>query len=131
MSNFNLYDSVIALRAIMERVEELESEIVGYAEKMDDWQTNADNAEELETLQSILDELKDYGWDEQWRGDWYPLILIRDSYFTEYAQELVKDCAGLPRDIPSYIEIDWDATANNLKVDYSCVDIDGTKYLYR
>ena len=127
----DLTADIIDIRDIIERVEELESEIEDYAEKMNDWQTNADNVEELETLQAILEELKGYGGDELWRGDWYPLTLIRDSYFTEYAEELVKDCEGLPRDIPSYIEIDWEATADNLKVDYATVDIDGTEYFYR
>ena len=37
----------------------------------------------------------------------------------------------MPREIPSYIEIDWDATADNLKVDYSEIEIDGDTYFYR
>ena len=67
---------------------------------------------------------------EHWRGDWYPITLIREDYFAEYARDLVDDCGDLPA-IPSYVVIDWEATADNLRVDYSEVDVDGISYLYR
>ena len=94
-------------------------------------QTTHDNAEEYTAIKTVLDELKGGGGDEQWRGDWYPITMIREDYFTEYCQELVSDIGDMPREIPSYIEIDWDATADNLKVDYSEIEIDGDTYFYR
>src|SRR5690348_3824626 len=42
--------------------------------------------------------------------------LIRESYFAEYAQELMQDIGALPKDIPGLV-IDWEATAENLLVD--------------
>ena len=80
---------------------------------------------------SILEELEGNGGDEQWRGDWYPGSLIRDSYFPNYARELLEDCGDIPRDLPSYIEIDWAATARNIRVDYTACEIDGVTYWYR
>lgn len=71
------------------------------------------------------------GGDEQWRGDWYPLILIRDDYFVDYCEELVSDIGDMPKDIPSYIVIDWEQTAENIKTDYFCIEINGTDYWTR
>jgi antirestriction protein len=128
----NLYDDVIDVRDIIERLEELESDI--------DFQCTASvyglgkEAElkaELKTLVSIMDEMQGYGGDEQWRGDWYPLTLIRESHFTDYVQEMLEDCGEIPKDLPHYIHIDWQATARDVQVDYTPIEVDGATYFYR
>jgi hypothetical protein len=91
----------------------------------------ADEAEELNMIDGILSDLKGYGGDEQWRGDWYPQALIRWSYFTEYAKELLEDCGTIPRDLPWWVVLDWEATAQNLLVDYSAIEVHGATYYYR
>ncbi len=64
--------------------------------------------------------------------DWqYGATLICDLYFREYTKQLVLDIGDLPRDIPSYIVIDWGATADNIRQDYTEVDFDGETYLVR
>src|SRR5688572_31690522 len=40
-------------------------------------------AEELVKLNALLDELRGNGGDEEWRGEWYPITLVRESYFEE------------------------------------------------
>ena len=65
--------------------------------------------------------------------DWeYGATLIRDSYFTEYAQDLAEDIGAIDRDSnwPA-THIDWDAAADELKTDYTCVDFDGVEYWIR
>ena len=124
MTDISNSNDVLDVRDIIARVEELREQVE--PESLDE-----DEAAELATLTDLLDQLKGYGGDEQWEGDWYPGTLIRRSYFVEYCEELVKDIGDLPRDLPSYLEIDWTATANNLEVDYSTVDYDGVEYLYR
>jgi hypothetical protein len=57
--------------------------------------------------------------------------LIPCDDFTDYCQELVSDIGDLPRDIPGYLVIDWEATADNLKTDYSVCTYQGTDYYYR
>jgi hypothetical protein len=131
MSHINNSQDIIDVRDLIARVEELREEIEAYAVKMDDWQANADNQEELEALEGLLEELCGNGGDEQWEGNWYPVTLIRDSYFTDYARELLEDCGEIPKDLPSYIEINWEATARNILVDYSSVEIDDVTYWYR
>lgn len=57
--------------------------------------------------------------------------IISEHYFTEYCEELLKDCGYLPSDIPSWIEIDFDKTADNMSEDYIKADFEGTTYLMR
>lgn len=92
---------------------------------------NPDDAEELATLAALLNDMQGYGGDHQWRGDWYPGQLIRESYFVEYCQQLLADIGDLPDEIPHYIVIDWDKTADNLRVDYTESEYEGVTYLYR
>jgi hypothetical protein len=125
ISGADLFD----LRDVIARVEELEDILEGYEDQSGS--EYDDEKEELGKLMALLNEVKGYGGDEQWRGDWYPVSFIRDSYFTEYAEDLVKDISDMPRDIPSYIEIDWEATARNIRQDYSSVEFDGETYWYR
>jgi hypothetical protein len=133
-TKLDLTADIIDLRDIIARYEELEDDVGGYENPQGDLEKHdADLAKryELASLAAILDELKGNGGDEQWRGDWYPLTLICDSYFTDYARELLEDCGTIPRDMPSWVEIDWDATARNVRMDYTPIDIDGVTYWYR
>lgn len=110
---------------------EREQDASNYAaalEALNTW--SEENAQELQTLTDIMDDLKGYGGDEQWRGDWYPLTLISESYFTDYAEELVRDCYDL-KGLPDFVHVDWEATAREIQIDYSTVEIDGVTYFYR
>ena len=48
----------------------------------------------------------------------------RDAYMGcyesggEFAQQIAEDCGDVPRDLPSWIEIDWKASWDNLDYDY-------------
>ena len=75
-------------------------------------------------LEALRDEIDSSEWQ-------YGLLLIRESEFTSYCEEMLKDCGVMIRDIPSYIEIDWEKTAENLSADYSEVEIAGVTFLYR
>lgn len=61
----------------------------------------------------------------------YGVTLIEEDEFEEYCEELVTDCGYISRDFPSWIEIDWEATASNVRQDYSEVDYQGRTYLFR
>ena len=127
---------------IIERFEELESSHDDFKDNFDlkdyqgeensekkweDWE----DSEEFSLLKELLEDLCGNGGDHQWRGDWYPVTLIRDTYFVDYCEEFVKDIGDMPQETPSYIEIDWEKTADNLRVDYNSVDFDGVEYWYR
>jgi hypothetical protein len=119
-------EDVIDVRDIIARVEELQSDF-----DLDPELLGEEEREELIFLSTILHELCGYGGDEQWRGDWYPITLIRESHFVDYVQEMLEDCGEIPRDLPHYIYIDWQATAREVQVDYSEVEVDGVTYFYR
>lgn len=124
------YDDIIDVRSVIERIEDLEQSV---HEALSDEPTEESDAEELELkmLSELMEELKGNGGDEQWRGDWYPISLIRDSYFVQAMMDLCEDIGDFPNGVPSYYVIDWEATAKNLQMDYSSVEFDGVTYWYR
>ena len=91
-----------------------------------------DDAAEFDALSALLDDLKGNGGDEEWRGDWYPLTLIRDDYFEDYARELAEDCGLIPDDAkwPATC-IDWEQAARELRMDYTSTTWGGVVYWYR
>lgn len=73
--------------------------------------------------------MKGNGGDEQWEGDWYPVTLIRESYFEDAMDEMIEDCYELPKDLPFWMNITYDYDA--LKMDYTTTELDGVTYYYR
>lgn len=127
-TTLDLSADIIDVRDIIARVEELETEL----ESQESATCDADTIAERNALLDILADLEGMGGDEQWRGVWYPLTLIRDSYFRDYAEELADDIGAIPRDAAWPLTcIDWDQAARELRYDYSGVDIDGTTYWTR
>lgn len=147
-------DDIIDVRDIIARVEELRGELqtamdeneeghnfeelTEYCEAVRKDYSAAhahrmiEEANELAELESFLEDLAGNGGDEQWEGNWYPVTLIRDSHFTDAMQELCEDIGDMPREgFPSYMVIDWEATARNLQVDYTSCEFDGVTYWYR
>lgn len=122
-------DALIDVRDIIARVEELEedeADVEGQAELFKE-----ENAE-LVTLKALLEELAGNGGDEEWRGEWYPITLVRDSYFKDYAQELADDIGAINSEAtwPNNC-IDWEQAAEELQQDYSTVEFDGITYWFR
>lgn len=131
-------EDVMDSRDVIKRLEELQSDL-------DDLQTAVDDAEEGEEKDDAQAAIDD--WDDR---DEYNAIksfaeegenatsewtsgetLIRESYWVEYVEEMLKDIGDLPRDIPWYIEIDWEKTAANIAADYTTIDFDGVTYYIR
>ena len=152
MQNIYNGDDVVDSRDVEERIEELEqerddlvdirdeaSEALEDAEPEDHAQAEADLEEAVEALTewdnsaegSELNDLKAFR-DEVNSSEWtYGLTLIHATYWVEYVEEMLIDIGDLPQDIPHYIVIDWDQTADNIQVDYSEADINGNTYYYR
>lgn len=121
----------IDIRNVIERFEELEGEREALKTKKARKEWDEDNGEEFATLKKLLEDLEGNGGDHDWRGSWYPVTLIRDSYFVEAMQELCEDIGAVSKDVPVWLEIDWEKTADNLRQDYSSVEYDGVTYWYR
>lgn len=85
-----------------------------------------------ESGRSELDALRKLQEQCDW-GDWdYGATLIRDSYFTTYAQQFAEDIGAINSDAswPATC-IDWDEAARELQMDYTSVDFAGETYWVR
>ena len=125
---------VMDSRDVLERVEELETEIEdldGSESDLGDFVSLADDIEglkaELKPIKAFADELTD-ATAEAIHGE----PVIRDSFFTAYAQDLAEDVGVLPALTAWPMNcIDWDEAASELKVDYTEVEFDGVSYFIR
>lgn len=134
------HGDIVNIRDLQDRLSELETERdqfieetceeAGVDEDHDDydnlceetakvWETQQPDGEEYAKLVDILDEVGSVDY------------LVYEEYFTDYAREMLEDSGEVPSKMPWYIEIDWEATAKNIKSDYSTIEIDGHTYLYR
>jgi len=90
-----------------------------------DWVDNDEERTELIALIEICNECENY-------SDWsYGETLIREDYFTQYTEEMLTDCGYISKDFPSWIAIDWEETADNVKIDYSEITLMGETYYIR
>lgn len=86
--------------------------------------------EEIYELNTELKELTDFENNvKQYPSNWdNGTTLVHKEYFAEYCKDLVKDAAGK---IPSYVEIDWNKTADNILCDYNEVEFGYETYLIK
>lgn len=133
---------IIDSRDVIERIEELQDERQPLADALEEAEADDDAAateaaqtalqewdateegEELRALLALQDEAEGY-------SDWqHGAALIRDSYFEDYARDLAEDLHGnaIRNAEWPYSHIDWEAAADALKQDYTCVDFAGVDY---
>jgi hypothetical protein len=143
---------IIDSRDIVERIEEIEGELVcpecgepleerpelardglmcedpacGHIERLTDVMEGM--LSELAELRALVEEIEGYSGDTARDG----ITMIRDSYFKEYAQEFAEDIGAIEseRRWPAYC-IDWDWAARELQQDYTSVEYDGVTYWVR
>lgn len=75
--------------------------------------------------------IKEYGWDasqlttewmdDNYRGGW--------SSAADYVEDLVTDCYEM--NVPDFVEVDWESTAENLESDYDFVYYYGQIHVFR
>lgn len=81
----------------------------------------SETAEDPEALADAYEELARSGEGQ----------FIREDHFVEYARQLSQDNGDISLiRMPSYIVIDWEETAENLKDQYTEVEMNGVTYLY-
>lgn len=114
MANLDGNDEVFDSRDVIERIAELEATEVIDREPEDQ--------DELDALYALQKEAEGY-------GDWQDgETFISDDYFTEYTKELLADIGYIPNDMPDWVVIDWDSTADTVKADYTSYEFMGTTY---
>ncbi len=92
-------------------------------EEIQDWKEGwSEEINHIEEIDSIEDEI---GSDFD-----YETTLIDKNDMEEYVKDLLEDLGYIPKDFPSWIEIDWSSTTDNVMQDYSEVTYQGTEYFY-
>jgi hypothetical protein len=134
-------DDIVDSRNIIERIEELETDLDDAASEDEEYQeAHGPAGDTLHYAQWVVD-LGAYGpnrhlWYEEayeflelckfrdeaqtYCRDWrHGETFIKETYFPEYAQQLADDCGMLPRDQRWPLNhIDWGAAAEELRQDY-------------
>lgn len=112
-------------RDIIARIERVKSDLDQARIDGDD---TTDLEAELKALEEFAEEASDYA------PDWhYGERIIHEDYFTQYAQELSDELSlgdGAMARWP-FMHIDWEAAADELKMDYSVVGFNGIMYYIR
>jgi hypothetical protein len=150
------HDNVISVSTLTERFEELRDEREALAEAVSDTQADAERpaewsythenlaavkelvewdieyGEEYKILGEALEEMRGYGGNYKWEGNYYPSSLIARSHFPQYAKECARGLHGNAIDNADwpFNYIDWEKAADALEDDYNSIEIDGTEYLY-
>lgn len=104
-----LRDALADDKAIVNELEELEARLGLEAERNE--------------LEALLDEI---GGEAE-----YGVTLIAEDYFTTYAQELADDLYDIRDAKWPFNHIDWEAAADDLHHDYSCIEFRGYTFYYR
>ena len=136
---YNTMD-IIDTRDIVSRLEELQEWLDTYQKDVE----AAETPEEKEQAQEALDDFcADYEEElkqlkalhNEWKDqipDWeHGEALIHEDFFTEYCEEMCKDIGYVSSDVPWFIVIDWEKTAEHIKIDYTEIDFDGQTYYIR
>ena len=117
----DLTGQILDTRDLIERRAEIESELED--ESLLEEGEAADLKEELDEIDTIESEIPEYQYGE---------AMIREDYFTDYAQELAEDIGAISRDAGWPLScINWDEAADELKADYIEVEWQGHTYLAR
>lgn len=147
-------------RDIIERIEELESELLDVfneQQKIEGF-TVSDDSEEIYQAEDSNDELF-VNWLSDCRleeaeefkalkalaeqgeaesSDWiHGETLIARSYFVDYITDLIHDCYEMPKEMGSgswpyrHMTIDYEEAAKEAEQDYASIYFDGSEYLIR
>lgn len=133
MSNPLLKRGVVDSHNVVEYLEELREEYEVCSKEAPYTNTEPDDEDTLAELKQEIEGLEEFVKEcEGYCSDWdYGTVLVPIEDFEAYARELVEEVGDLPRDLPEYIVIDWEATANNLMHDYAEVEYLGNTFLIR
>mgnify|MGYP003349357147 CR=1 FL=1 len=129
------YGQMLDSRDLEERREELESELETLRDAVNEAaHEDKEAAEEslAEWEREYASELRDLNNAQSEVCEWCDgATLVPERQWVDYVQELLEECGDIPKDVPWYVAIDWDKTAENVKADYSEIEICGETYIYR
>jgi hypothetical protein len=129
MNAFTGTEDTFDSREAIERIAELEE--VGTDTNSEGTEFDADRlCDEFREEYDALIELRDES--DGYVSDWpYGKTFIHEGYFTAYCMEMLSEVGYLPADLPSWVVINEDATADNMKEDYDAFEFMGSTYYAR
>lgn len=128
---------IIDTRDLQARIDELTDErdsfVIGSPDgeetpAPEQWEReNPEEAEELTALEAFAEEVRGYCSDYR-----HGATLIHEDFFQSYARELAEDIGAIQpnQNWPNNC-IDWEQAAEELKIDYSTAELNGTTYYFR
>lgn len=97
-----------------------------------DYCDSDENASSVISVYYAVEELKALAEIHEVSGEYeFGETLIPVDEWEDYCEDLLKDIGDLPRDLPWYIVIDWEATAANIAEDYTIINYAGDEYYIR
>jgi len=109
---------IITTDDLRRELDELESREDDHDDPLD-----ADEIERMAELREARDNVSEWNYGE---------TLIREDYFTRYAQELAEDIGAInPNATWPLSCIDWERAADELKQDYTEIELGGSTYYAR
>lgn len=97
--------------------------------EVSDWCDVPEWAQDFDILEELMPEYEDSSYDiEVFEAAWECDVQFSDvdeAYQgewedeEEFAQNLLEECGDIPKDLPWYVEIDWNATAGHIMADYN------------
>lgn len=114
-------ETIIDSRDVIDRIAELETDKELALEDGQDF----DDQDELDALIELREQCEEC---DEWEDG---ATLVAWEYWDKYVEDLIIDIGDLPRKIPDYLVIDWQATAENIAADYTIVSFDGMDYYIR
>lgn len=136
--------NVLDTRDLIEKRDELKEEILNsFLECFPQYEDMTDSYEDILMEEEEIQDWK-YGWSEEINhieeidsieNDVSEFndgtALIDENDMEEYVKDLLEELGYISKDFPSWIEIDWSSTTDNVKQDYSELTYQGTEYFYR
>ena len=122
IENLEYYDG--KQNNIDDKLEEISNKELEIQECEVEYSRCAEELKELEALKKEISNNSDEGFE-------YGIQLIHEDDIDDYFHEMLIDCGYIPKDMPSWIVIDWQATYNNMKQDYSEIELNGNTFYVR
>jgi hypothetical protein len=126
-------DDVIDSRDVIAWIEELKDMLPESAHDV-----MPGTATEIAEIKAELATLEKLAEEASGSPDWtYGETLIRETYFTDYIEQLIDDCYEMPKELNSgewpwrHVTVDYEAAAEEAKADYIDCDFGGVTYLIR
>jgi len=131
----DIWNDTMKRNLIIERVLEEDDEVEPLDEvltfediDLDDERFSIIASEEILYLEKILEFESELEMTDDYK---YGISIIHKDYFTEYCTEFLEEVGYVPKDFPTWIVIDYEATALNMRSDYFSTEYEGETYYTR